>query len=656
MNALKSADSQLIGKLGIWFEILYNTNAEFDKSGNLIPNRKGIQSRRFAEANFFINGDTTVTKDPKAASSKLPANNLQEAQITMAFLNSNLSAMYNHIASIDGYKFIDSKLSAYSFIQKHAEASYNELIKHIDYKSMRSRYNIPVEKFAPEFELKNLFGGWSLYTDLWLKKDESGKLTGETYYGIPNLSDRNEMFIMTRKNIAENGVKAIDAKGGDDYIYTKSLVSGETFKAYLGAGYDTYIGGDADDWVDGGLNGDNWYTYNHIELGGGNNTYIGTAGKDTVSTIAENNAGKNNTIYLGSGSDTFFGSDANDWVDGGTGYKKEATEEEARNLNDLGTDINTIYLGGGTDTYVGGQTEDMPDGFWGNGSNIIFGGTESDKEVYRNEAGEITGWADHDQAQTENKIYFGRGNNEYYGTKGIDIVDAKTSISASVNKVFLGGGNDTYYCGSGEDIVHTGLGNDTIVDASSSDKIYLEGFKNEVTTLGGATFYLSFGTRNNITAKYGCTLSGQFSTTNINLEKDPAHEGMRYEKQGNDLFILYHGHSIYLEDYFDNDGNVITSKGLPTINGQTLYPIFPQAINEETFSYNLGEDMLGGRDNQPTSGLAPTATTESALLVQAISSFNPGSSSSTGDLSSESWKAPELYSPGTVREMTKYVA
>lgn len=574
----------------------------------------------------------------------------------MAFLNSNLSAMYNHIASIDGYKFIDSKLSAYSFIQKHAEASYNELIKHIDYKSMRSRYNIPVEKFAPEFELKNLFGGWSLYTDLWLKKDESGKLTGETYYGIPNLSDRNEMFIMTRKNIAENGVKAIDAKGGDDYIYTKSLVSGETFKAYLGAGYDTYIGGDADDWVDGGLNGDNWYTYNHIELGGGNNTYIGTAGKDTVSTIAENNAGKNNTIYLGSGSDTFFGSDANDWVDGGTGYKKEATEEEARNLNDLGTDINTIYLGGGNDTYVGGQTEDMPDGFWGNGSNIIFGGTESDKEVYRNEAGEITGWADHDQAQTENKIYFGRGNNEYYGTKGIDIVDAKTSISASVNKVFLGGGNDTYYCGSGEDIVHTGLGNDTIVDASSSDKIYLEGFKNEVTTLGGATFYLSFGTRNNITAKYGCTLSGQFSTTNINLEKDPAHEGMRYEKQGNDLFILYHGHSVYLEDYFDNDGNVITSKGLPTINGQTLYPTFPQAINEETFSYNLGEDMLGGRDNQPTSGLAPTATTESALLVQAISSFNPGSSSSTGDLSSESWKAPELYSPGTVREMTKYVA
>lgn len=509
----------------------------------------------------------------------------------MAFLNSNLSAMYNHIASIDGYKFIDSKLSAYSFIQKHAEASYNELIKHIDYKSMRSRYNIPVEKFAPEFELKNLFGGWSLYTDLWLKKDENGKLTGETYYGIPNLSDRNEMFIMTRKNIAENGVKAIDAKGGDDYIYTKSLVSGETFKAYLGAGYDTYIGGDADDWVDGG-----------------------------------------------------------------TGYKKEATEEEARNLNDLGTDINTIYLGGGNDTYAGGQTEDMPDGFWGNGSNIIFGGTESDKEVYRNEAGEITGWADHDQAQTENKIYFGRGNNEYYGTKGIDIVDAKTSISASVNKVFLGGGNDTYYCGSGEDIVHTGLGNDTIVDASSSDKIYLEGFKNEVTTLGGATFYLSFGTRNNITAKYGCTLSGQFSTTNINLEKDPAHEGMRYEKQGNDLFILYHGHSVYLEDYFDNDGNVITSKGLPTINGQTLYPTFPQAINEETFSYNLGEDMLGGRDNQPTSGLAPTATTESALLVQAISSFNPGSSSSTGDLSSESWKAPELYSPGTVREMTKYVA
>lgn len=398
-----SDENKMLGKLRAWYEILYASNGGGDK--------KGVQNRRFMEADAFLGDVHDKIEEGKGENNSIiHVNNFAEANATIAFMNKFSEQMINYMGDISEYK-----KRKYEIVRNNFREAITTFMNEQNY---TGGYNI-----------NTLFTEWNLYTDLHI--DTS---TGHTIYGdVTGSSSRDLIFITgdiqgthvnakdgddfvsgsSKKDViyAGKGNDVIYTYGGDDEVYTTDGKSSDYNQVYLGAGSDTFRGGDGDDFVDGGsgkVNSlhvrdaneteDTELDINVIDLGGGQNRYIGGKGKDKVQGTGYN------TVYLGAGSDEYIGGDGVDIVDGGS-------QEDAI------FNHNTIHLGGGNNRYIGGiGIDEVTSGSGndyinaGNGDNVINSGAGNDH------------------------IIVGDGNDRINTGTGSDYISA-------------GGGNNTIYTG-----------------------------------------------------------------------------------------------------------------------------------------------------------------------------------------------------------------
>ena len=367
-NKNELTDKQYIGYLNFLYEIVYASN------GN---NSEAVQNRRFFEAREAIGKSLTSLPSNGNVSLTIPVENLNQANIAIAFMNQNKEAMKNKLDDITNYKN-----NPYKYIRDNFSSAVSVFLSN--------------QNYTQGYNINTLFTDWNLYTDLQINTS-----TGTTSYSNITGSDKQDLIFITGNQngttvhagagddfvggssnndvvYSGSGNDIINTYGGNDTVHTTDGTASDYNTVYLGAGSDTFHGGDGDDYVDGGSGvlapnvssnieaTDSATDENNINLGGGHNRYIGTQGKDIVSGTGYN------TVYLGAGSDEYTGGNDVDVVDGGK-------------LEDSIFDINDIDLGGGADIYYGGAGKDIVEGgrgndkiYAGDGDNEINGGTGHD--------------------------------------------------------------------------------------------------------------------------------------------------------------------------------------------------------------------------------------------------------------------------------------
>ena len=334
-------------------------------------------------------------------------------------------------------------------------------------------------------------------------------------------------------NKENNGFYAIITDGLKTYIFDGNrgswfedddgnYINGTNANDYIiaGKGNDNISSGYGNDIIDAGAVEKVTQAVKTVDLGSGNDVYVGGVAKDNVKSSSGNNQ-----VYLGKGNDSYSGGNGNDIVDGGSGdlirIRQELKELGFIGVNDIvfdmqndsTEDINTIHLGGGNDKYTGGQGKDY---VWsgsgddeintGAGDDVVYttDGEETDtntvnlgsgndefhggagKDIVNSGSGSniIHTGAGRDEVNTTaanegdlNKVYLGAGGDTFEGGKGRDIVDGGVADSGEydINEVRLGGGNDEYYGGAGIDKVHGGNGDDYISGGANADFLYGDG-------------------------------------------------------------------------------------------------------------------------------------------------------------------------------------
>ena len=466
-----SDENKMLGKLSAWYEILYASNGGGD--------RKGVQNRRFMEADAFLGDIHNKIEEGKGENNSIiRVNNFAEANATIAFMNKFSEQMISYMGNISEYKKRN-----YEIVQNNFSEAVSVFLSNQNYKGNAS--------------IDTLFTEWNLYTDLQINTS-----TGTTSYGNITGSDKRDLIFITgeqdgttvhadagndfvsgssKKDIiySGSGDDVIYTYGGNDEVYTTDGKKEDYNEVYLGAGSDTFHGGDGDDFVDGGSGRidlshvssnigaeDATTDVNNIDLGGGQNRYIGGKGTDKVQGSGYN------TVYLGAGSDEYIGGDGVDIVDGGSATSSYGADGLL--------DTNKIHLGGGDDRYIGGIGKDIVYG--GNGDDFINGG-DGENELYGG-VGE-----DHLYGgQHQDKLYGGTGRDYFYPEKGTNRIDCGTDNNTDVVMINNdAGGVDTIYNVSARDIISCSggfnlesmeqVGSDVIIYGNRNNKIVIKDVK-----------------------------------------------------------------------------------------------------------------------------------------------------------------------------------
>lgn len=459
------SDSQLIGKITAWLEILYYSNNLQDRP---------TQNRSFIDANKFLGITSSFY------SSKITVTNWEEANIALSIMNLRYASIVDELKNVKGGDYASNP-------NKYIRDSFSSVVS-----TFLSNQN-----YTQGYDINTLFTEWNLYTDLQVNTS-----TGTTSYGNITGSDKRDLIFITgeqdgttvhadagndfvggssKKDIiySGSGDDVIYTYGGNDEVYTTDGKKEDYNEVYLGAGSDTFHGGDGDDFVDGGsgridlshvssnIGAEDVTTdVNDVNLGGGQNRYIGGKGTDKVQGSGYN------TVYLGAGSDEYIGGDGVDIVDGGSATSSYGADGLL--------DTNKIHLGSGDDRYTGGIGKDIVYG--GNGDDLIDGG-DGENELY--------GGAGNDYfygGQHQDKLYGGTGRDYFYPGKGINRIDCGTDNNTDV--VMLtndANGIDTIYNVSARDIVSCSsgfnlktlkqVGNDVVVYGYAGNKIIFKNVK-----------------------------------------------------------------------------------------------------------------------------------------------------------------------------------
>ena len=204
------SDSQFIGKITAWLEILYYSNNLQDRP---------TQNRSFIDANKFL-GITS-----SSYSSKITVSNYREANIAISIMNLRYTSIVDELKSIEGSDYASNPN-----------------------KYIRDNFSNAVSVFL----IDTLFTEWNLYTDLQINTS-----TGTTSYGDVTGSDKRDLIFIT----GEQDGTTVHADAGDDVLSSENgndLLVGGTGDDYLfgGEGDDIYIYnlGDGNDYIsdDGG--------------------------------------------------------------------------------------------------------------------------------------------------------------------------------------------------------------------------------------------------------------------------------------------------------------------------------------------------------------------------------------------------------------------
>ena len=269
----------------------------------------------------------------------------------------------------------------------------------------------------------------------------------------------------------------------DGHYFEDNTPGGSYIVAGKGAS-ETIIAGDGDDIIDAGAGEGETAVAKYVNLGGGDNLYVGGAAADEVNTGTDNSgsvANENNVnhVFLGAGSDTFYGGKGADIVDGGSGdlTRLQALSQfidsgvTTESMADDENAVNRINLGVGNDVYFGGKGKDAVYG--GDGDDIIYGGDcpggfDGRNELY-GEAGDdyICG------GRSDDVISGGEGNDVIYGNGGNDVLMA----DAGSDIIYAGVGYNNIYCGENDNcrdivVLNNGVnGRDDIYNITSQDII-----------------------------------------------------------------------------------------------------------------------------------------------------------------------------------------
>jgi S-layer-RTX protein len=335
----------------------------------------------------------------------------------------------------------------------------------------------------------------------------------------------------------------------DGHYFEDNTPGGSYIVAGKGAS-ETIIAGDGDDIIDAGAGEGEIAVTKYVNLGGGDNLYVGGAAADEVNAGTDNSgsvANENNVnhVFLGAGSDTFYGGKGADIVDGGSGdlTRLQALSQfidsgvTTESMADDENAVNRINLGVGNDVYFGGKGKDAVYG--GDGDDIIYGGDcpggfDGRNELY-GEAGDdyICG------GRSDDVISGGEGNDVIYGNGGNDVLMA----DAGSDIIYAGVGYNNIYCGENDNcrdivVLNNGVnGRDDIYNITSQDIICC---------VGGFDFSRSLGYYSPLWGFKGNSINFQTTGDNVPLIYDADGKVYRWREAYTDADGITHS-SQYID-------------------------------------------------------------------------------------------------------------
>lgn len=335
----------------------------------------------------------------------------------------------------------------------------------------------------------------------------------------------------------------------DGHYFEDNTPGGSYIVAGKGAS-ETIIAGDGDDIIDAGAGEGETAVAKYVNLGGGDNLYVGGAAADEVNAGTDNSgsvANENNVnhVFLGAGSDTFYGGKGADIVDGGSGdlTRLQALPQfidsgvTTESMADDENAVNRINLGVGNDVYFGGKGKDAVYG--GDGDDIIYGGDcpggfDGRNELY-GEAGDdyICG------GRSDDVISGGEGNDVIYGNGGNDVLMA----DAGSDIIYAGVGYNNIYCGENDNcrdivVLNNGVnGRDDIYNITSQDIICC---------VGGFDFSRSLGYYSPLWGVKGNSINFQTTGDNVPLIYDADGKVYRWREAYTDADGITHS-SQYID-------------------------------------------------------------------------------------------------------------
>lgn len=335
----------------------------------------------------------------------------------------------------------------------------------------------------------------------------------------------------------------------DGHYFEDNTPGGSYIVAGKGAS-ETIIAGDGDDIIDAGAGEGEIAVAKYVNLGGGDNLYVGGAAADEVNAGTDNSgsvANENNVnhVFLGAGSDTFYGGKGADIVDGGSGdlTRLQALPQfidsgvTTESMADDENAVNRINLGVGNDVYFGGKGKDAVYG--GDGDDIIYGGDcpggfDGRNELY-GEAGDdyICG------GRSDDVISGGEGNDVIYGNGGNDVLMA----DAGSDIIYAGVGYNNIYCGENDSCRDIVVLNN---DVNGRDDIYNITSQDIICCVGGFDFSRSPGYYSPLWGFKGNSINFQTTGDNVPLIYDADGKVYRWREAYTDADGITHS-SQYID-------------------------------------------------------------------------------------------------------------
>lgn len=339
----------------------------------------------------------------------------------------------------------------------------------------------------------------------------------------------------------------------DGHYFEDNTPGGSYIVAGKGAS-ETIIAGDGDDIIDAGAGEGEIAVAKYVNLGGGDNLYVGGAAADEVNAGTDNSgsvANENNVnhVFLGAGSDTFYGGKGVDIVDGGSGdlTRLQALPQfidsgvTTESMADDENAVNYVNLGAGNDVYFGGDGKDIIYGEEGN--DIIYGG-------------------DSPAGEGKNELFGGSGDDWISGGTHYDIIsggDGDDVIHGyGANDYYMGdkllgdGGCDIIYSGPGVSEIECGHNDgcrDIIVinnDANGGDIIYHVTAQDIICCVGGFDFSRSLGYYSPLWGVKGNSINFQTTGDNVPLIYDADGKVYRWREAYTDADGITHS-SQYID-------------------------------------------------------------------------------------------------------------
>ena len=252
-------------------------------------------------------------------------------------------------------------------------------------------------------------------------------------------------------------------------------------------GNDLLVGGDYNDYADGGANDDTLHGGDTLEGDGtldpvkdeaafeandntdGEDTLLGFTGDDLLYGGGENDSliggGDNDTLYGGKGKDTLRGDDPLEPIFEGSSSLVDSTFSEESDPDAVAF-RDKLYGGSGDDEIYGGKDDDRAYG--GSGADLIHGNSDNDK-LYGGDGNDtIRGGGEDTDFDTSSadadQIFGGAGDDSLSGGLEVDNIEGGED-----NDKIFGGADDDYLWGDNKD--GTGEGDDTLEGGAGNDEI-----------------------------------------------------------------------------------------------------------------------------------------------------------------------------------------